>query len=65
MIDWLNYFETWAKQSGINNWMFAVAFQFFFLFLLYGFARLLSMLIVKWMPDGKIRRFLLQKAPEG
>lgn len=64
MWDLLVQFESWAKQSGINNWMFAVMFQFVFLFLLYGFARLLSMLIVKWMPDGKLRRLLLKKSPD-
>lgn len=58
------YLENLAKQSGIANWVFALMFNTIFLLLLYGFARILSILIVKWMPDGKLRRFLLQRSPD-
>lgn len=60
----LGELEQWANQSGIASWMFALLFQFLFLFAIYGTARIISILVVKWMPDGKLRRFLLQRSPD-
>lgn len=58
------YLEGLANQSGVAAWVFALVFKFVAVIALYGFARLLAMLIVKWMPDGKLRRALLKKAPD-
>lgn len=64
MESWLIYLEGLAKQSGIANWLFALLFSWVFLIVLYGTARILSMLIVQWMPEGKLRRWLLQRTPD-
>lgn len=64
MESWLVYLEGLAKQSGIANWLFSLLFVWLFLIVLYGTARLASILIVKWMPEGKLRRWLLQRAPD-
>lgn len=64
MESWLVYLEGLAKQSGIANWLFSLLFVWLFLIVLYGTARLVSILIVKWMPEGKLRRWLLQRAPD-
>ena len=64
MENFMIYLESLAKQSGIAHWIFALMFNFVFLFFLYGFARIVSILVVKWMPDGKLRRFLLQRSPD-
>lgn len=64
MFWWLTDLEQFANKSPIASWMFALLFAWFFYFALYGTARIISILIVKWMPDGKLRRFLLQRSPD-
>lgn len=63
-MDWLIAFEDFAKSSGVGHWAFALLFKFIILIALFAFARLLAMAIVAILPNGKLKAFLMRKAPD-